>query len=277
MTRVGIRVSQAGIPVERAPDYQKMIDERWPVLEHQFMGVITINNLSTDSPGVLNNAGGTVAHVPIHKHSLGHLPAFRFKQISYSGFTTTAPISMSLFADETYIWLIVNKSAGAILINLSGWLAIVDRDCTKEFQADIGIVTSTQKSRPSQYGLKILNEQPPQGMNEKNKGAYTMNTNAKSMTIQQHGIQNISAASVPAYNLAINHRLGYPPTYYIANRYTHTGATNPSLGKTVMGAIDTVVGIAKSNTITLTVRGAQSLLIGDYMFIILKDPVDVAR
>ena len=277
MTKAGIRISQAGIPVDKAADYQKTIDERWPVLEHQFMGILNIENISTDSEGVLNNAGGTIAHIPIYKHGLGYLPAFRFKQISYSGFDTFSPISQSLFADETYIWLIVFKSPGAIRVNLKGWLAVVDRDCTKEFQADIDIVTSTQKSQPSQYGLKILNENIGQGIEEKNKGGYSVNTNAKSMLIQQHGVRNVSASSVPAYNVVVDHRLGYPPTYYMARRYTHTGSANPSLGKTVIEAIDNVIGLAKSNSITLTVAGAQAVLLGDYMFIVLKDPVDVAR
>ena len=273
----GIRISQAGISVDKATDYQKTIDERWPTLEHQFMGIINIENLSTDSPDVLNNAGGTIAHVPIYKHSLGYLPAFRFKQISYSGFSTTSLITASLFADETYIWLIVLKSPGAISINLRGWLAVVDRDCTKEYQAAIDIVTSTQRSQPSRYGLKILNDRTSRGMGETNKSAYTMNTNAKSMIIQQHGIRNASATTSPADSVVVDHRLGYPPTYYMARRYTHTGSTNPSLGKTVMESIDSVIGLAESNSITLTVQGAQSILSGDYMFIVLKDPVDVAR
>lgn len=271
----GIRISQAGIPVDKAADYQKTMDERWPILEHSFMGIVELQNYSTASEGVLNNAAGTIAHVPIFKHGLGYLPAFRLKQISFSGFDTfNSPLSDVVFADENYIWLQVFKSAGPININVKVWLAVVDRDCTKEFQAPIDIVTSIQKAQPSQYGLKVLNQNGSQGMNEKNKSAYTMNTNAKSMQIQQHGIRT---AGSPDYQLVIDHRLGYPPTFYAAKRYQQTGAANPSLGKTTIAAIDNVIGLGRSNSITLTIKGGQAALVGDYMFIVLKDPVDTAR
>lgn len=272
----GIRISQSGIPVDRAADYQKTMDERWPILEHQFMGIIDMQNFSTASEGVLNNAGGTIAHVPIYKHGLGYLPAFRVKQISYSGFDTfNSSLADNMFADDKYIYLIVFKSPGAIQINVKLWLSVVDRDCTKEYQAPIEQTTSIQTTNPSKYGLKILNNPTGQGMNEKNKSAYTLNTNAKSLLIQQHGIR--TAGTVTTFQLVIDHRLGYPPTYYAAKRYEQVGAANPSLGKITMAPIDGIVGLGRSNSIILTIRGAQSALVGDYMFIILKDPVDVAR
>jgi hypothetical protein len=274
----GIRISQAGIPVSKAADYQKTMDERWPVLEHQFMGIIRIENYSTDTPGVLNNGTGTLAHIPIYKHSLGYLPAFRLRHISFSGFDAMGQtIAARTFADEQYIWLEVAKNPGAIEISLAAWLAVIDRDCTPEYQAPIDIVTSVQKSNPSQYGLKILNEPTPQGMREKNKSFYSYNTNAKSMLIQQHGIRTASASTLPANSIVIDHRLGYPPTFYVAKRFLQEGVSNPSAGKTVIRSLGTNIGLGKSNSITMTISGAQSILVGDYMFIILKDPVDVAR
>lgn len=271
----GLRISQAGIPISRAADYQKTMDDRWPALEHQFMGIIDIQNFSTASEGVLNNSGGTIANVPVYKHGLGYLPAFHVKQISYSGFDTfNSLLSDNMFADEQYIYLTVFKNPGPLIINAKFWLSVVDRDCSVEFQAPIDQTTSTFTTQPSEYGLKILNNPSAQGMGEKNKAAYTYNTNAKSMLIQQHGIRT---AGSPDFQLVIDHRLGYPPTYYAARRSTQTGAANPSLGKVTIAPMDNIIGLGRSNSITLTIRGAQSALVGDFIFIVLKDPVDVAR
>lgn len=274
----GIRISQAGIPVSRATDYQKTMDERWPLLEHSFMGIIDIQQMSTASQGVRENVAGTIADIPIFKHGRGYLPAFRVERISSSGFDNfNTPLEQSMFADEQYIYLRVFKSAGVIVINAKFFLAVVDRDCMQEFQAPIDIITASQVTNPSTYGLKIKNVTSAQGMREKNKKEYTLNTNAKSMAIQMHGVRRADQYSIPAYNVVIDHRLGYPPTYYLARRYAQEGSSNPSLGKTVVEAMNAGSGISSSNSITMLVRGAQAPLLGDYMFIILKDPVDTAK
>lgn len=278
MSKAGIRISQAGIPVDRATDYQKTMDERWPLLEHSFMGIVDIQKLSTASEGVIENAGGTIAFVPVFKHGRGYLPAFRVKRIATSGFDSSGtPLEQAMFADEQYIYLRIFKSAGAIVINVKFFLAVVDRDCTQEFQAPIDIITANQVTNPSDFGLKIKNNITAQGMREKNKKEYNLNTNAKSMAIQMHGVRTAGPGSVPAYNVVIDHRLGYPPTYYLAKRAAQTGAVNPMLGRVLIESMNAGSGISSSNTITMLVRGAQSVLLGDYMFIVLKDPVDTAK
>lgn len=272
----GLRISQAGIPVDQAADYQKTMDERWPVLEHLFLGIVDIQNLSTDSEGVLNNVAGTIAHVPIYKHNLGYPPAFRIQSISWTGFDTfNSPITDFTFADEKNIYVQVFKSAGAIQISVKALIEVVDRDCSLEFQAPIDIVTSNQTSNPSQYGLKILNNPGARGMAEKDKSLYTYNTNAKSMLIQQHGTRTADSTSL--FGLVIQHNLGYPPTFMAARKAVQTGSANPSVGKLTINPMNGFLGLARSDAINLSLRGAQSALAGDYVFIILKDPVDVAR
>lgn len=273
----GIRITQAGTSVTKAADYQKTMDERWPIVEHQFMGIVNLENISTATPGALTNPGGTIVHVPIYRHNLGFLPAFRAKHISYSGFEAfNTPIQDLLFADTENIYLTVYKSVvGSITISAKFFLAVMDRDCTQEYQAPIDIVTALQTSKPSKYGLKILNG--PGNIDDKDKSKFTLNTNAKSLQLQQTGIREASATSIPAYNIVIDHRLGYPPTYFVAPIIEQTGTVNPSLGKTTIGALGAGTGLSRSNSITLTIRGAQAALQGRYMFVILKDPVDTAK
>lgn len=272
----GIRIAQAGISVSKAADYQKTMDERWPILEHSFMGIVDVQNKATSSTGVLENAGGTIAHIPIFQHRRGYLPGFRFRHISYSGFNPDGEqISSMVFADSEYIWLGIFKSAGVLTINLKFWLAIIDRDLSKEFTTPVDIVTADQVTNPSPFGLKILNSTPPRGMEENSKAVYTANTNAKAMAIHSHGVRTGDAGN--ANKLIIAHRLGYPPSYYIAKRAAQEGAVNPSLGKTTVAVMGSASAIASADSVNLTARGAQNALVGDYLFLILKDPVNVAK
>lgn len=274
----GLRVSQAGIDVNRAADYQKTMDERWPVVDHIFMGIVDIQALRTDSPGVLNNSFGTIAHIPVFRHGLGFLPAFRVKMISYSTSNISSTIrNSSFFADDQFIYIEMFKSSGVSITNFKFFLSVISRDCTLEYQAPIDIITARQQTRPSEYGLKVL--QPGGGFNidDKNKSRFVFNTNGKSMQIQQTGMRSAGPTSVPTYTLSIDHRLGYPPTYYLAKVYTHSGSANPSASKRVIEALGPGTGVATSDGVRMNVVGAQAALTGDFMFIILKDPVDTAR
>lgn len=268
MGEYGIRITQAGIPVSRAADYQEVMDERWPVLEFLFEGIVTIENAKSQ-------AAGTIDYIPIFSHKLGYLPGYFFKNITNDVNTSNNSVSNQIFADDQNIYLRVIKTAGVVVtVNLKFFLAVIDRNCSLEFQSPIDVTTADQVTNPSTYGLKVLNHPSGQGMNERDKSLYSFNTNAKSMSLQQTGIR--SAVS-PNFTIAVDHRLGYPPTYFLARRTPVIGSADPFLGKVTIKPLGNGGGVGKSSSITLTIRGGQAALTGDYMFVILKDPVGLAR
>jgi hypothetical protein len=266
----GIRITQAGVPIQKAADYQEVMDDRWPVVEMLYMDILDLQNIQSD-------AAGTIAYVPIYEHNLGYLPAFLFKSISHNVQTFGDVLINSIFADNNFIYVRVLKSPGEVVsINLKAFLFIIDRDCSKPYQSDIDITTAGQSSGPSAYGLKVMSRPTSRGMKEKDKSKYEFNTNAKAFPVQQTGRQT-AVTGITAYQLKIDHFLGYPPTYFIAPIKTRVGPADPFNGREMISSLSNGGGIAKNTSSTLTVRGAQSPLTGDYLFVILKDPVDLAK
>jgi hypothetical protein len=95
------------------------------------------------------------------------------------------------------------------------------------------------------------------------------------MTIHMNGVKTVGADT--GYYLVIDHNLSYPPTYLCAQIEVGIGSANPMLDKRTIGPLGRVTGIATSTATRLSIRGAQSALMGDFMYIVLKDPVDVAK
>lgn len=111
----GISVSQEGIPVEKASDYQKVLDSRWLFLEiaHEIDTTITL-------PAAAVPAANTVQRVNIMKHGLTRqgramIPALHGTWLHNS----TAPIfgdqfyGAGIYADNEYIFFQRNSYATA--------------------------------------------------------------------------------------------------------------------------------------------------------------------
>lgn len=270
----GIRITQAGIPVDRAADYQKTLDERWPILEFLFMGILDLKNVSSNILGARDNSFGSIAYVPIYKHNLGYLPGFMARNISYTGPDLGGNVVENmLFADTQYIYLMIFKDAPISVFSLKIWLGVIDRDLNQDFSSPVDIVTSTMTASASAFGLKVLNNPVTTGMNENRKEVYTANTNAKSMAIQAHGVRPVDGTG----KLIVRHGLGYPPSYMLAKKEATTSLANHLGDVDLIRALAWGSYLAKADAINLTMFGGQTNLVGTFMFIILKDPVDVAK
>jgi hypothetical protein len=97
---------------------------------------------------------------------------------------------------------------------------------------------------------------------------YSLNTNAQAIGIQMHGKRTVDPLSG---HLVVTHNVGYPPTYFVAKITANYG-----LGlSTVIASLTETFGFATANSYQIDIRGAQSVLAGDYGVLILKDPVGV--
>lgn len=271
MTRAGIRVTQAGIPVRGAADYQKNMDERWPTLNFMFVGDIKKTVSISDANAIRNSNGfTTAAAIPIFEHNLGFAPAFivKFKQ-DYPSWD--APV---IIADEKYIYVqLMSYLASTAVVDL--FLAVSSRNCLETYKnTDISLPPNVT-SKPTPYGLRVLRKG---SMRSKEKDDYSLNTNAKSMVLHSHGVKAVNAAS--SYELKIIHDLGYPPTYYIAKveYYDDPSFLVPIYYKQLTTPLNNYIySVGRSNASTLTIQGVQATIEGNFMYIIFKDPVDTAR
>ena len=272
----GIRVTQEGISVKRAAEYQMALDDRWPLMDFLFTGVIEVNYRSL--PG-----GGDLA-VPLFTHNLGFTPGFFAKVIQIrsvsAGVLYNSPGDIKFYSDPQTAWGRFFRRDGASTaietISAVFYVGILDRDFTQTYQAPSTVIPANATSGASPYGMKVLNNQGLVGMRSNNKSDYNLHTNAKPLGIHMHGVMNVGQPQ--NFQMRIRHNLGYPPTYMVTAIQLETFSGSPSFNKRIINALDSQdPGKGKSTSTELTISGAQSALNGDFMYIILKDPVDIAR
>ena len=274
----GIRVSQQGVPVGKAADYQKTMDERWPVVEMSFMGIVD-GVFSDTTPGTRKNAAGSIYHIPVFHHGLGFTPGYRFIQIAASRSSSGNTLAFSSFADDQDIWVVVypDSNNAPVTFTFKFFVGVFGRDLTQSFTSPIADLSPGEVTASSDYGLKIAKQISAGAMSIDDKSQYSIHSNAKSLAYQAHGIQPAETSGTYNGSLIIPHRLGYAPTYFIASRGPQAGSANPSLGKITTGRFFPGFGIAFADSINVRIRGAQATLVGEYLYLILKEPVEFSK
>lgn len=254
MGRQGLIITEQGIDVEQAPDYKKVFDSNWPILEISHELLVDVN---VDIPAGANDVQ---FRYPVLKHDLGFKPATSYIPSDlYDAYGSGHPFNdalnhkYNLAVDETYVYLTASFLAFElpILLNIRGHLRVYDYDPTKEFKASIDPVGGD--TRKSRFGVKIL-KTGSSSLRDDEFSRFSLNSRAKSLTIHQSGLATVD----PATNQAvIQHDLGYLPSYML---FDNNGG--PSVAVRQFG---------DSNKLTFS--GVQSVITGSFPYIVFKDPL----
>lgn len=274
MGRPGFAVSQEGIPIDRAADYQRVLDDRWPYIDIVHEGEVVVDKKSW-GPG----DGWWIQE--LHTHDLGYIPAFTYRVMDVSGDDEFRDSSRKIIATDRKIYALGFYSDGDALAHLyeRGWLRILNVDITREFRFNFSKASPRTRISEKRYGLKVVNPNKPTArINDTEMSGFSTNTNAKALAVQQTGLRT---AASPDYQLVIEHNMGYPPTYFLAQYLTVTDWVGiyprPLDGEAWCYPLNSeIIGKTSANTATLTVEGAQAQLEGTWAFIIAKDPAEVA-
>lgn len=251
----GVSFVQEGSDVGSAVDSQKVIDTRW-----RYFDIKTEKKLSFGTM--------TGKNVLLYEHNLGYAPAFDCYNTTLNaymeGSVNSSGVASELFANKTHIIFNGNFGTGSYS-STQALLRIYNVPFTETYQAPIVKTFPGGKSRIGKFGVKFTNI--PDGFRSEELSKYTLNTKGKSLAIHKTGI---AIANSGTGNLAvITHDIGYPPTYLTAScdaRGELVGAINPSF----------VPVISNANDKTITFRGAQAALDGNYAYIIFKELGDFA-
>lgn len=274
----GIQISQEGIPLHRAADYQKVLDDRWPFLDISHEQEFTLSKSSFPSA-----TGWWIEKVL--EHNLGYLPAFTYRNLSYSDNLGGAATSVDIIATKTAIYVrdLWNSGTPMTRLDMRGFLRVFACDITKEFEAPVEAVAAGIRVSPKKYGVKVIDPRNTNArMSSPEMSDFSMNTNAKALSIQQTGTKRPTGVN---NELVITHRLGYPPTYFISQVQTpeffalYTIYASPHPEQTVLYPMNDAVNNRNiATTTTLTIRGVQATLDpnGTWAYLLLKDPVEVA-
>lgn len=275
----GMQISQQGVPLDYAADYQKVLDTNWELLE--ILDEVYINlNISMVATGY--------AVIPFYTHNLGHPAAFEFfpdtgttilKGLTNDGFTFTdsfgsgAPFPIQSDAQGIYATPLKATGDPNYTLPIKGLLRIYTNDITKEFLAPKSAVSSTAATNEG-IGAKIV--KPGRSMSSQSGADFSLNSNFRPINIHQHGLQTVG--TVTPGKLTITHNIGYRPTYYVAFYSPNTGTSfypNPFQGSPTLRPMLSFINFASADNYQITLRGAQAGLSGTYAYLILKDPVDV--
>ena len=277
--RYGIVISQQGLDVDRAADYQKVLDSRWKFLN------IAVEKTIDVTISVTSGANGFYTF-PIYEHKLGFLPAFEFfvssatketngqTNVLYNGYLSAHGL---IRADSQKLYCTVFYSDGyPVEMRLVGKLRIFALDILTEYQAPQIPVTTTQPSPPSRYGAKFVDlNLGTTDIEDEGMYGFTLNTRGKQMSIHKHGTVRASGGL-----LTVVHNTGYPPSYMVCYMEERAGWTGfykyPHIEDVVVGGLTTSYYLATPTATDITFKGIQSTIQGRFGYIILKDPVEIA-
>lgn len=275
----GVIISQSGIPVNQANDYQKALDSRW-----KFMEISIEQDIDISLPSYLAN--GTYAF-KLFDHGLNYLPGFEI----YEKYPYTTPMWTYLsnynpyvsgyVADKQSVYVMVQYSTGIAALPLRVQLSarVYALDITTEYQAPSDPPTTAAEPTIDTIGAAFTNQAKGGSVRSTDPETFTLYTPIKSIAVHKTGTQK------PVSNIVtITHNVNYPPTYLVTNVYNPTTPGNPytkafpdssiikPLSTTLFGLV-----VASANTLQ-AFGGPQTALDAQatFAYVILKDPAQVA-
>lgn len=271
----GVQVTQQGISVDSAADFQFNLNSSWPTLEVILEKVI-------DQTVSASAAGALV--VSLASHKLDYIPAFQWVEDGNVGSDT-----YDVSATTTDIVFYRDVGAGEVpyTFRLRGTIRVFNWNILQSFKADITSIGSDLPKK-SDYGIAVLG-QDARDIESNQYQDFSLHSGAKSLTIHQSGVVEPDATSAI---YTIEHGLGYLPsyqTYYLRligddGTYNPATAAKASSNPTTLRA--TQIGHINGNTggneatmystgdgRNLTFRGWQAAFTGAMAYVLFKDPV----
>lgn len=187
-TRYGIVISQQGIPVKRAADYQKVLDDRWPFLDivHEVEIPVEIR--------LVASTANSYWSIEVFTHNLGFLPAFTCRVVSGTTTSDYGEGISSFVATKTAIYARGFYIPGDTTdFNFRLFIRVYSRDITEGFEYKTEVPDPISKRDSKKYGARILKE----GVSSTKftgdeMSNFSLHNNAKVLGIQQTGVLNLN-------------------------------------------------------------------------------------
>lgn len=186
--RYGIVISQQGIPVKRAADYQKVLDDRWPFLDIEYEVEVPVEVRLVDS------GANFYWSVEIFEHNLGFLPAFTYRVVSGQIYGDSPNGEIELVATNRSIYLKgYFYTGGTASWNFKVFLRVYNRDITQEFEYKTEVPDPLAKRDSRKYGARVLKDGvSPAKFTGDEMSDFSLHNNAKVLAIQQTGVLDLN-------------------------------------------------------------------------------------
>lgn len=193
----GITVSQEGIPVDKASDYQKVLDSRWLFLEiaHEIDTTIVL-------PAAAPPAANTVQRVNIMKHNLTRegkamVPAVHGSWLQSAGDINSDQFyGAGIYADQEYIFFQRDRFATAsalTAVNIKIKAKVYNLDILGDYLAIQEIPRGSGRAN-TKYGLTALDGSDSSvTVSGTSSHGYSVDTRKKILSIHKIGQKDIYA------------------------------------------------------------------------------------
>lgn len=244
----GVQVVKGGASVDRAADYDYIANSSWPT-----MNIVKNAYFEVVVPGQ-NFPNG----IDVYEHNLGYYAPY----FVYSP-TNSDPNKLSLseglynFKDRLNTGPIYNF--GGSPITLRYYYILFDYNLEKPFNIGRGKSATPTSAVSSEYGIKTLSgSRVGRDIESPRLEDYTVNTQGQSLTVHMNGKYEISAST--NYRIDITHSLGYLPSFTMWKKHATLEAIGPDIYSVT------------ADEVRMSAQGIQSVILGDFYYLITKDP-----
>jgi len=265
VTEYGITISGSGVAIERASDYQRILDTRWKTTS-----IVASVPFKTDDFEYLPE------FTKILDHNLGYIPAFEAPFFNTTGESQSSKSGFYLFvADRTSIWFINGNYTGTPSVKpygIDGYVNVYDINMEKDFESEaVGLVAAAKRGN---IGMKLVgnNKYAAHDANDADPLGFSVSTDAKGI-----GISRVA----PLGSGIIKHTLAYPPLVKLVdtdpykNNFLVTirppSETNKFYGPLRLFG-SSGVRIQPSQLVVTVNPGDESR----YRYVMFRDPVEIA-
>jgi len=209
VTEYGITISGSGVPIERASDYQRILDSRWKTASIVMSVRFAVDNFQT-----------LPTFTKVLDHNLGYIPAFEAPFFNTTYEVQGSLASTYLFvADNTSIWF-VNESPGTSdAYKIDGYINVYDINMEVDFESEpTGLVAAPKRGN---IGVKIVGngKYSARNANDSDPLGFSLSTDAKGIGIARIATLNSRGGvpfTIPSRGI-IKHGLPYPPLVKLVN------------------------------------------------------------
>lgn len=183
----GLSISQEGIPVNRAADYQKVLDSRWRFMEVEQEFPINLTVPAVTNPGAFYNNDTILA-----QHSLGFLPAFE-AYFTAPGYSVNSR-NLVIYSDTRTIFLrqIVDNGSNPTY-TLSGNVRIYNLPILENFEVPKEPISPSSGTVQTQGFRSLDGSVPNLRVNSQSSVGYSIDTTKKILSVHKTGFVDINA------------------------------------------------------------------------------------
>lgn len=281
----GVVFSQEGIPIKRAADYQKVLDSRW-----RFMEVHEEVNVRLDLPVIPGSSGTWTEFTPMYYHGLNFEPAFFASISGAQNDAVQSFLPKGVVADKEWIYFYrqvgvyggVGNPTPAYAGNIN--LTVFTLPFTENYTAPTEPVRGGATAQ-SKYGIKFVDDTAQANIDDSGSTGFSADSTKKLLSVHKHGTVTI-VSSVGS----ISHGVGYTPSFLFSQIRDFSGSLLTAYKGGAPG-IGTQLGtrfitplftfaytpITSADSSLITFSGPISPIDGEFAYIILKDPMELAE